>query len=75
MLSRRKEDKGGRIAWGYNFWAMAQNNIALSVPRHRLAVLSKIRQSLKVVRVSAQQARAESDNPALFLESQGNDAS
>jgi hypothetical protein len=54
---------------------MAQNNIALSVPRHRLAVLSKIRQSLKVVRVSAQQARAESDNPALFLESQGNDAS
>jgi hypothetical protein len=54
---------------------MAQNNIALSVPRHRLAVLSKIRQSLKVVRVSAQQARAESDNPVLFLESRGNDAS
>ena len=41
MRSRRKEEKRGRFAWVFNFWAMAQNNIALSVPRHRLPVLSK----------------------------------
>jgi len=39
---------------------MAQNNIALSVPRHRLAVLSKIRQSTLTISSLAQQAIAES---------------
>jgi len=32
VRSRRKEDKGGRIAWGFNFLAVVQNNIALSAP-------------------------------------------
>jgi hypothetical protein len=47
--------------------------IALSAPRHRPAVLSKLRQSLKIVYVSAQQARSGSENPALFLQSRGRD--
>ena len=53
----------------------AEQHRALSTPPQASCPLKKNRQSLTIVRGSAHQARAESDNPALFLQSRGNDAS
>ena len=51
VRSRRKGEKVGRIAFlailGFQFFGHCGENIALSAPRQRLAVLSKLLQSLK----------------------------